>query len=111
MTSAPPLIADVRFTAAAARSRGDEGGLLGWISVTLAGVVHVDGIALKRAPAGSGDLLLSWPSRRSSSGRVHAVALPVLARREEVNRQILDQARAILASLADRGIKRTESAP
>jgi DNA-binding cell septation regulator SpoVG len=101
-------ITDLRFIEAP--EAATRAGLLGWVRFTLNDLVVLDGIALRRA-RGSGDLLLSWPSRHDRGGTQHPVVLPVQACRDEVNRRILEQARAILESLGRRGIKSTEAAP
>lgn len=101
-------ISDLRFTEAP--DSATHAGLLGWLCFTLNDLVVLDGVALRRAQ-GSGNLLLSWPSRRDRGGTQHPVVLPVQACRDEVNRRILEQARAILESLGRRGIKSTEAAP
>jgi len=102
-------VSNLRFTAAAtAAARAD--GLLGWISVTLAGVVRVDGIAVRRALK-DGALLLSWPARRDGRGRSHPIVLPLPAVRDAIHREVLDQVRGMLESLYAVDVKSGEPAP
>ena len=103
------LISDLQFIRAPETVARDDG-LLGWVSVTLAGVVRVEGIAIRIA-RDSGATLLSWPARRDARGRSHAIALPLPAVRDEVNRAILAEVRAALQADDRREVKAREAAP
>ena len=67
------VVADVRFVAA---SDGElRTGLLGWISMTVASALRLDGIALRRTREGR--LTLSFPCRRDASDRQHFYVRPL----------------------------------
>jgi DNA-binding cell septation regulator SpoVG len=70
-------ITSIRFKPA---HTGD--GLLGWASFVLDGDLVIDGVAVRRTLTGA--LVLSWPGRKDSRGRVHHHVRPVddQARRE-----------------------------
>lgn len=72
-------VTDLVFTKADRAHR--ETGLLGWIQVTLAGAVVIDGIALRRTL--HGDLVLSWP--RKPNGKPVATPANASARRRIEN--------------------------
>jgi len=88
-------ITDIRVVAATADDR--RLGLLFWISFNLdAGLLHVDGVCCRRPLVGT-DLTISWPSRRSASGRLH----PILRVRDdafriEIERRLLDEVRQVM---------------
>lgn len=105
--SASVTVTDLHFILTPQSAARDDG-LLGWVSVTLAGVVRIDGIAVRRA-RGSDDLIVSWPSRRDDRGRSHAIALPLTAVRNEVNRAILDEVRAVLQRCTAHEVKPREA--
>jgi DNA-binding cell septation regulator SpoVG len=67
------LVTDVRLAAATAADRAT--GLLGFVTLTLAGTVTIDGIALRRTL--EGDLTLAFPTRTDRWGNVHAIVRPV----------------------------------
>jgi len=71
-SSSSDLIVNVRFSAAPTRLVAS--GLLGWVSVTFAGVLSLDGIGIRRTRAGR--LVLSFPSRRDSRGTRHPFIRP-----------------------------------
>ncbi len=76
-------ITDLKFTVADAAHRAS--GILGWIRVTLAGAVIVDGIALRRSLDGS--LAITWP--KQPNGR--PVASPASSEaRKKIENAILE---------------------
>ncbi len=68
-----PTVIDVRFTAAGTTDGAT--GLLGFVSLTLADAVTIDGIKLRRTLRG--ELTLAFPKHTDSWGIVHAVVRPV----------------------------------
>ncbi len=74
-------VGDVHFIAATPSQEAD--GLVGWVRFTLNGIVHLDGVMLRRSVAGH--LALSFPARRDRTGREHKFVRPVSA---EVSREI-----------------------
>ena len=73
MTKVGLEITCVRFIAAADRDR--KAGILGWVSLVVNAALVVDGIALRRTL--NGRLALSFPARRSQSGRRHYFVRPM----------------------------------
>ena len=66
-------LASVRYKRATAAQRA--GGLEGWISFTLAGLVAIDGVALRRSCRGA--YVFSWPARKDERGRLHHHVRPL----------------------------------
>lgn len=64
-----PLVTSVRFLQASALDQ--QQGLLGWASATLAGVVRVDGLVVRRTL--HGDVRVFPPERIDRGGRRHRV--------------------------------------
>lgn len=62
-----PLVTDVRITAALCHDL--ESGLLAYVSCTVAGVLRIDGLTVRRTRAG--DHRLSFPARRDRRGLEH----------------------------------------
>ena len=89
------IVTGLTFTPADAAHR--ESGLLGWLRVTLAGAVIIDGLALRRTLGGR--LALSWP--RKSNGR--SVVTPANA---EARRRIED---AVFGALAKTDLRHVTS--
>jgi hypothetical protein len=82
-------ITDLKFTVADGAHRAS--GILGWVKVTFAGAVIVDGIALRRTL--TGDLAITWPTK--PNGR--PVASPAsTAARKMLEARILDAVAAQL---------------
>jgi DNA-binding cell septation regulator SpoVG len=52
-----------------------DGGLLGFVAVTFAGALRIDGIAVRRTL--DGRVVLSFPERRDASGRRHPIVRPL----------------------------------
>lgn len=78
-------IGHVRFVAAEPEEA--DRGLLGWVSFTLDRRLRVDGVAIRKTL--SGDLRLSFPSRRDGSGRRHFILRPLSdAARREIEVQV-----------------------
>lgn len=76
---------DVRFTPASADLRAT--GLLGFVSCSVAGMLHLDGLTLRRTRRG--ELRLSFPSRpRRDGGRRYIVRPLDDESRVEVERQV-----------------------
>ena len=75
------IIDNVRF--ASAPEEQHEKGLLGWISFTINGAIHLSGVTLRRTLGG--ELTLSFPSRRDAYGREHFFTKPVT---DEVRRSL-----------------------
>lgn len=61
-------------------------GLLGWLCVTVNEAIQIDGIALRRTLVG--DLVITFPERRDSSGNHHPIVRPL---GEEARRSIEEQ--------------------
>lgn len=51
------------------------GGLIAWVSFIVDGCLRVDGVAVRRTLRG--ELILTWPSRKDSRGRLHPHVHPV----------------------------------
>lgn len=68
------LVHDIRFTAATAAGLV-QSGLLGWIAITIAGAIRIDGVAVRRTR--DGRLTLSFPVRHDARGRQHAIVRPI----------------------------------
>jgi DNA-binding cell septation regulator SpoVG len=66
-------IDDVRLSTATAGERAT--GLLGFVTLTLAGAVTIDGISLRRTLAG--DFVLAFPTRKDRWGNIHPLVRPV----------------------------------
>lgn len=88
-------VSDINFTPASPRDAAT--GLLGWVELTVAGTLRLDGIAVRRTLAGS--LTLAFPAPTSSSGRRRKLVRPVdAAARERIERLVL---RVVAAALDD----------
>jgi DNA-binding cell septation regulator SpoVG len=68
-----PLVSSVRFTSAPVQDQ--QSGLVGFVSLLLAGCLRIDGIAVRRTRCGR--LVLSFPVRRDAVGREHSVVRPI----------------------------------
>lgn len=78
-------VESVRFAAADAAAVNN--GLLGWVSLSLNGSLHLDGIAVRRTRGNK--LTLSFPYRRDSAGRTHHIVRPLDDRtRREIEKQV-----------------------
>jgi hypothetical protein len=66
------VVTDVRFSQAGPDKY--NGGLLGWVSLTVGGL-RLDGIAVRRTA--DGRFALSFPARRDAAGRQHPYVLPL----------------------------------
>ena len=78
-------ISDVRFTAAPITEQSR--GLLGWLRVTVNGLIRLDGITLRRTALGR--LTLSYPERRDRIGLVHPYIRPTDdSARHEIETQV-----------------------
>ncbi len=73
VTPEPIRIGNVRFTASSPRE--NESGLVGWVSCSVNGGLHLDGLALRRTAEGR--LTLTFPARRDGSGRQHFYVRPL----------------------------------
>ncbi len=81
----PIRIGNVRFTASSPKE--NESGLVGWVSCSVNGGLHLDGLALRRTA--DDRLMLSFPARRDGSGRQHFYVRPLDERtRREIESQI-----------------------
>ncbi|MCP4039712.1 MAG: hypothetical protein GY733_22400 [bacterium] len=81
-------ISDVAFARAQSSDRGS--GLLGWVACTVAGLLRVDGIAVRRTL--DGRVALAFPCRKDGRGRKHYVVRPVDDEgRVTIERQVLAQ--------------------
>ncbi len=63
------------FKFSSASSRDVEGGLLGWVSFELNGVLGVDGCAVRRTR--DGRTMVSFPTRKASDGTRHPILRPL----------------------------------
>jgi hypothetical protein len=72
-TAADLRLSDVRYTPASPRDAAR--GLLGYVSLTVDGLLRLDGIALRRCL--SGEIALSFPTRIDRAGKKHAYIRPV----------------------------------
>lgn len=93
-------ISEIRFTPA--DERAIDEGMLGFLTCVVAGVVRLDGIALRRTL--SGRLILSFPERKDRAGRSHPYIRPV---DEEVRRAL---EATVVASFRETERNRTTSA-
>lgn len=81
----PVTISEVRLTEAPFEEA--RSGLLGWVTCTVNDTLRLDGITLRRTA--DGRLTLSFPARRDSTGRQHAIVRPIDDRtRRELERQV-----------------------
>jgi DNA-binding cell septation regulator SpoVG len=64
-------------------------GLLAWLEVVLDDVLELDGLALRRTT--SGDLSVTYPTRRDGAGREHTLVRPLgEAMRRAIERQVVE---------------------
>ena len=79
------LIDNVKFSAAGPQET--SAGLIGWVALTVNGLLRLDGLALRRTT--DGRLVLSFPARRDGAGRQHFYVRPLddVARRD-IERQV-----------------------
>lgn len=79
-------LTDIRFSPASPRDAAI--GLLGYVALTVAGTLRLDGIAVRRTR--SGRLALAFPAPTSSSGRRRELVRPVdAAARERIECLVL----------------------
>jgi hypothetical protein len=76
----PPVVLS-SFKFSSASSRDVEGGLLGWVSFELNGVLGVDGCAVRRTR--DGRTMVSFPTRKASDGTRHPDPAPARRRDPE----------------------------
>lgn len=80
------VVTETRFTASTPADR--ETGLFGYVVVTLNGHLQIDGIALRRTL--DGRMTISWPDRRTASGRPGVSVRPLdRETQEDLERQVL----------------------
>ena len=89
-------VTNVQFVAAS--SRDAECDIVGWVSCTLNGAVRVDGITVRRML--SGDITVSYPTRKDGWGQKHAILKPL---NDQVRRELQCQ---ILAAIGLGGLQR-----
>jgi DNA-binding cell septation regulator SpoVG len=86
----PIVITDVQFTPTSAYHR--HSGLLGFLRCVVNGALAIDGITLRRTYVG--DLILSFPERRSKEGKKHPIVYPRSQdARDEIERQVMAELR------------------
>jgi DNA-binding cell septation regulator SpoVG len=79
-------LTDIRFSPASTRDLAT--GLLGYVALTVAGTLRLDGLTFRRTRAGR--LTLAFPAPRSLSGRRRELVRPVdAAARERIERAVL----------------------
>lgn len=66
-------ISNIRFTSATPQDQSR--GLLGYLSLTIDDMLHLDGVTLRRTLKGK--LTLSFPARRDRQGKDHPILRPV----------------------------------
>jgi DNA-binding cell septation regulator SpoVG len=88
-----PLVTDVRITGALRHDQ--DRGLLAYVSCTVAGVLRIDGLTVRRTR--SGDTRLSLPARRDRRGLEHPYYEPLDAATERALEE------AVLAALLGAG--------
>lgn len=86
-----PLVTDVRITAAVRQDQGK--GLMAFVSATIAGVLVIDGLTVRRTMGGQ--FRLSFPARRDRQGLEHPYYRPL---DREAGRAIEE---AVLAALLE----------
>ena len=86
-----------------------ETGLLAWATCTIAGIVRLDGLSLRRTRGGR--VAVTYPARRSSDGLQHPFALPLdwRVRRALEDRLIAEAERRGLLAKAPDGHPRCRS--